>query len=244
MARNKYQLNPEESYRQALAELPLHRDWRQPIGHYVLQDNGNRRWDGPSRWLVRHGPALIERSDGGSYRIWRKDPETGVVRYFIRGDHDGLWREQIGEPSIYAWYFIAIEGSDVQVCPIDFKYGGEGKWSSTFASDIIQSEFIRDHVRKNIFCYFKLRDIINNNEFEKEDVIGDFGGRSTGALIAEIRQQGSTYLDFYLGDADSYEIEEGDIVPTNEEVIAAVEELGWRRRRQDEMGSIMRLKST
>ena len=196
--------NIDSSFRQLLDDhYPFIEQGAEPPGRFQQYRNGpGQTWSGESGWRTRHGDAVVMWSLGRPNRVWsaRLADGTAIEAMATLGS-PSPWRYQLaGEPR--RWVHGTVEiGPD----RVTFTSGQQPTYQPpppdeipNLEVDLARQDEFRRRLANELFAdlfYWYLA----NHEFGKEggERIWPIGLSSAGALVANLRGHGDTYIDYY-----------------------------------------------
>ncbi len=209
---------------------PLPGDW---------QDNpdGPRTWKGPCMWTTTHGPAecdwLFAKPHAGR-NVLLPDGSRGAVearmRTLVDGDAPDSWRRREGN----AWMRGRVEwreddGVFIDAPAVEGTAPSRESADPSMEADMMDSDHIRRLVRDEEFAlalYAAMCNVIWRKIIDPDaGAQWSCSWRHAGGVVADLRNMGEDYTDFYCGG------QEGRV---HEDVAAALRALGWRPKTEDE----------
>ena len=206
-----------------------------PPGRYVAREDGLRVWEGEARWRTRHGEAVVDWFYGQPSRVEQARCADGRtdVETLSPIEHE-TWRRRRPEGEGHIHGTLAIEADDVVFTDTSrepFAPYPQGA-SPSLQADLSRDPAFLERIRADRAFAVAVYGSMCNARFRKGMERKRWGRSWRGAagLVAEMRDLGESYIDFYLSDLRDEDDTEGpaDESALRHEVLAHYARLGWR----------------
>jgi hypothetical protein len=227
----------KESYRKGLEEipqLPLLSPSEMPLECYPLEfyrpvvSGKYLGWKGPSRSLVKHGPATIEMGGGLPNSIFNALSETGE-RVKVNFTFDGRWRYAIKAPERFKWCDVDFLSDDIHVKDKFFSIQLDDH-EQKFHDFLHGYDDISTRVRSEFTFAVVLENLLSLGEWRNGEEAIYLRARDGGSIVAKLRGCGNSYHDFFMWTPSDFELEEGESWPDWKSILQLLNSYGWTRR--------------
>lgn len=207
----------------------------EPPGRFAPDERGFNVWQGEWEWATRHGPAVVHYLLGKPSRIEGAGTVDGPndVMTVSPMDHE-TWRRP--RPDGRGWIHGTIEiGADSVTFTDKPRPAPEPVQQGEFPDlrvDLAADARFLDRIGDDLFAR-AVYDSLCNSEYRKGDdrTRWSCSWRSAGGIVADLRDKGESYIDFYLGemlDGDGEAVDAETRRETYAEVMSHYMRLGWR----------------
>jgi hypothetical protein len=191
--------------------------------------DGKRTWNGKTEWLVDYGPATVWFFYGSPMWVFNGLTESGS-RSDAERTLGGPFRRPIKYHEHYVWCDVTIpeNNGDVLIKDINYEPGAIDDPDLKPIIDFLSGTNSISYRIKNEFTYcITLNQLLNWQEWKYNGSTFLIGDRIVSLIVAQVRGNGNTYLDF-LGTFESdFELEEGESWPDPKEIVAEFAKYGW-----------------